>query len=263
MNILDFQQKKLQHEKITMITCYDYTSACLLSQTEVDCLLVGDSVAMTMHGFEDTLSATMEMMVMHTAAVKRGAPKKFIVSDLPFLSYRGSQHAAVAAVHSLMKAGATAVKLEGATGNLKLIRHLVESGVPVMGHLGLTPQFVHALGGYKVQGKTEESAARIKEHAMLLQEAGCFAVVLECVPNAVAEAITKLLMIPTIGIGAGSATDGQVLVYQDLLGLQKTFKPKFVKTFVNGYDQLKIGIDDYIDAVKTGNFPQYEHSYNH
>jgi len=261
MNILDFYRKKAQGEKISMVTCYDYSSACILADTAVDCLLVGDSVAMTMHGYKDTLSATLPMMCMHTAAVSRGAGNKFIVSDLPFLSYRKSLTHSITAVHKLMQAGAHAVKLEGAAGNEKLIRHLTESGVPVMGHLGLTPQSLHMLGGYKIQGKTQESAERMKADALRLQEAGCFSLVLECVPAALAQEITQALSIPTIGIGAGADTDGQVLVFQDMLGMNIDFKPKFVKVFLDGHRHIQQSMNDYADAVKTGAFPQYEHSH--
>ena len=263
MKIHDFYLKKSKQEKICMITCYDYTSAKLLAETDVDCLLVGDSLAMTMHGFKDTLSATMTMMSLHTAAVSRGASNKFIVSDLPFLSYRKSLSESVAAVYELMQAGANAVKLEGAAGNLELIRHLVDSGVPVMGHLGLTPQSVHMLGGYKVQGKTDASSAQLKQDALALQEAGCFSLVFECIPQQVAKEITALLTIPTIGIGAGPDTDGQVLVYQDLLGLNPEFKPRFVKSFAAGTDFVKQGIESYVKAIHQGEFPTHEHSFNH
>ncbi len=261
MNILDFQTKKNQQEKICMVTCYDYSSARILAQTSIDCLLVGDSVAVTMHGYKDTIAATLSMMCFHTAAVARGAGEKFIVSDLPFLSYRKSLSKNVTAAQELMQAGAHAVKLECAAGNDKLIRHLTESGIPVMGHVGLTPQFIHTLGGYRVQGKTDEAAMRLKEDALKLQEAGCFALVLECIPAPLAAEITRSLAIPTIGVGAGAGTDGQVLVYQDLLGLNLDFKPKFVKTFANGFEQIKHGVETYIDAIKSGEFPQHEHCY--
>jgi 3-methyl-2-oxobutanoate hydroxymethyltransferase len=261
MNIFDFYKKKQKKEKISMVTCYDYTSARLLAETSIDCLLVGDSVAMTMHGFKDTLSATLEMMILHIAAVSRGAKGKFIVGDVPFLSCRKSLDQSVSSVQAMMQAGAHAVKIEGATGNIELIRHLTESGVPVMGHLGLTPQFIHVLGGYRVQGKTEKAAAQIKQDALLLQEAGCFGLVLECVPKQLAAEITKSLAIPTIGIGAGDMTDGQVLVLQDLLGLNTDFKPYFVKYFMNGQEQFKNSITEYVHAIQTGEFPQYEHCY--
>ncbi len=261
MNILDFARKKQEQQKITMVTCYDYTSARLLAETAVDCILVGDSAAMTMHGFATTLPASVEMMAAHTAAVARGAPKKMIIGDLPFLSYRQGLHDNINAVRQLMQAGAQAIKLEGATGNIELIRHLVESGVPMLGHLGLTPQSVHALGGYKVQGKTEAAEQKLREDAQALEEAGCVAVVLECIPHALAAEITTALSIPTIGIGAGNQTDGQVLVWQDMLGLNLDFQPKFVKRFVEAGALIQQGIHDYIRAVNTGDFPSHAHHY--
>jgi 3-methyl-2-oxobutanoate hydroxymethyltransferase len=224
---------------------------------------VGDSVAMTMHGYHDTLPATLEMMCWHTAAVTRGVDRsKFIISDMPFLSYRLSLSKNVLAAQTLMQAGANALKLENAQGNLKLIRHLTESGIPIMGHLGLTMQLMHTLGGLKVQGKNLDSAKRMEEDALALQEAGCFAVVLECIPARLANTISQSLSIPTIGIGAGANTDGQILVLQDLLGMNKDFKPKFVKQFVDGASFIKNGIGAYIEQVKTGEFPNHETSYD-
>ncbi|OGT35070.1 MAG: 3-methyl-2-oxobutanoate hydroxymethyltransferase [Gammaproteobacteria bacterium RIFCSPHIGHO2_12_FULL_37_14] len=261
MNIFNFYEMKKNAEKISMVTCYDYTSARILAKTSVNCLLVGDSVAMTMHGYKDTLSATLDMMCFHTKAVSRGAENKFILGDLPFLSYRKSLSKNVSAAQALMQAGANAVKLECASGNLELIKHLTESGIPVMGHIGLTPQCIHVLGGYKVQGKSHESAAQLKEDACRLQEAGCFGLVLECIPALLAQDITQLLSIPTIGIGAGPYTDGQVLVFQDLLGLNMDFKPKFVKRFLDGDEQFIKGIESYIAEIKNGNFPENEHCY--
>jgi 3-methyl-2-oxobutanoate hydroxymethyltransferase len=261
ITINGFQKKKDGGEKITMVTCYDYTSAAIVGKTSIDCILVGDSLAMTMHGFRDTLSATVAMMAMHTAAVSRGAKNKFIIGDLPFLSCRSTLNENMAAVQALMQAGAHAVKLEGASGNAGFIAHLVHSGVPVMGHLGLTPQFVYQLGGYKVQGKTEDSAQRLLDEALSLEAAGCFALVLECVPAPVAEKISKKLKIPTIGIGAGAGADGQVLVFQDLLGLNSEFKPKFVKNFLNGAELFAQAIEDYVRAVKTEEFPAHENSF--
>jgi 3-methyl-2-oxobutanoate hydroxymethyltransferase len=244
-----------------MVTCYDYTSAAILANTAVDCLLVGDSLAMTMHGYNDTIAATIDMMALHTRAVSRGARDKFIVGDLPFLSCRKSLGENIAAVQALMQAGAHAVKLEGVSGNEEFIRHLVHSGVTVMGHIGLTPQFIHQLGGYKVQGKTDDSAKRLAEEALALEAAGCFSLVLECVPSAVATEISQKLQIPTIGIGAGNGTDGQVLVFQDLLGLNTQFKPKFVKNFLNGAELFTGAINDYTQSVKTGEFPGHANSY--
>lgn len=261
MNVLDFYQKKKNAEKITMVTCYDYTSARILTETAIDCLLVGDTLAMIMHGYQDTLSATLELMCLHTQAVSRGAPNKFIVCDMPFLSYRKSFSKSITAAQKLMQSGANALKLECATGNLKFIRHLTESGVPVMGHLGLTPQHKHILGGYKVQGKNSDSAKHIKEDAISLQDAGCFSLVLECIPAQLAQEISERLQIPTIGIGAGPYTDGQVLVYQDLLGMNSDFIPKFVKSFANGKATIMQGIENYIAAVHSGVFPKSEHSY--
>lgn len=256
-----FAQKKHAREKIVMLTCYDYTTAKILNNSVIDALLVGDSLAMTMHGFKDTVMATLTMMQLHTAAVSRGADAKFIISDLPFLSYRKSRSKSVFAAEKLIQAGAQAVKLEGAAGNLALISHLVESGIPVMGHLGLTPQFIHTLGGYKVQGKTVKAAERLKQEALNLQEAGCFAMVLECIPAQLAKEITETLQIATIGIGAGVNTDGQILVLQDALGLNIDFNPRFVRQFLNASQLLGESVNQYAQSVKQNEFPSHEHSY--
>lgn len=261
MNVLQFAKKKITKEKIVILTCYDYSTAKILNNSLLDALLIGDSLAMTMHGFKDTVMATMTMMKLHTAAVCRGAPSKFIISDLPFLSYRQSLSRSMMASQKLIQAGAQAVKLEGAAGNLSLITHLVESGIPVMGHIGLTPQFIHGLGGYKVQGKTPEQAEQLKQDALALEHAGCFAIVLECVPSQLAEEITNSLKIATIGIGAGAETDGQVLVLQDLLGLNLDFKPKFITEFLNGNQLIRDAVDHYSYSVKHKKFPSYEHSF--
>jgi len=261
MNVLDFKAKKARKEKIVMATCYDYTSARLASTTSVDTLLVGDSLAMTMYGEKTTLPATVEWMAQHTVAVVRGAPDKFIVGDMPFLSFRGSLDENVRAAGALMRAGAHAVKLEGVKGNEDLIQHLVESGIPVMGHLGLTPQSVHQLGGFRVQGRAKEQAELILEGAKELEKRGCFAVVLECVPSSLAREITSTIEIPTIGIGAGPDTDGQVLVWQDLLGLNEEFKPKFVRRYLNGAELLRSALDQYAESVRKGAFPSPEEGY--
>jgi len=261
MNILDLAKKKKSGEKISMVTCYDYTSACILAKTTIDCLLVGDSLAMTMHGFESTLSATLEMMCLHTAAVKRGAGDKLVIGDMPFLSYRKSFNDNVTAVQRLMQSGADSIKLENADGNLELIEHLVKSGIPIVGHLGLTPQSVMAFGGYKIQGKTDEAADKIKRDARLLQNAGCSCIVLECVPQSLAKEITDELLIPTIGIGAGKHTSGQVLVYQDLLGFNPDFKAKFVKHYLNGAELITLAMNTFVDEIGAGDFPDNEHSY--
>ncbi len=261
MNILDFAQRKRAQEKISMVTCYDYSSARVLEKTDVDTLLVGDSLAMVMHGYDSTVHATIEMMAMHTQAVRRGAPSKFIVGDIPFLSARRGTQAAMDDVASLMRAGANAVKIEGEAGQLDLMSHIVESGVPVMGHLGLTPQSVEAFGGHKVQGKSEGQAAAIIESARRLEQAGCFALVLECIPQVLATSITEQLSIPTIGIGAGPHTDGQVLVFQDMLGMNPDFKPKFLRHYANANEMITSAINHFHDDVQTGAFPSREESY--
>lgn len=253
--IPDFQSWKAQGQPITMLTCYDYAMARLLARTAVDALLVGDSCAMVIHGFPDTVHATVDMMALHTAAVRRGAPAKLVIADLPFLSYRAGTGRAIEAVDALMKAGANAVKLEGARGNEELITHLVASGVPVMGHLGLTPQSVQVLGGYRTQARTADQAARLIEEALALEDAGCFAVVLECVPVEVAERVTRALRVPTIGIGCGPAVSGQVLVINDLLTMDPDFRPRFVRAYAEIGPQLVEAAQRYCEDVVQGRFP--------
>lgn len=262
MNIIDFQNMKLTKNKITVVTCYDYWSAKIIAETNIDCVLVGDSAAMVMHGYETTVHATVEMMATHTAAVTRGVGKKFLIGDMPFLSYRKNFTEVLNAAEKIMRAGAHAIKLEGADGNLQLIHHLTMSGIPVMGHLGLTPQSVHQLGGMRVQGKTPEAGEIILSEALQLQEAGCFAVVLECVPALLAQKISQALNIPTIGIGAGPHTDGQVLVLHDLLGFNSEFKPKFLKTYLDGHALVKHALNQYNNEVKAINFPAEEHCFS-
>jgi 3-methyl-2-oxobutanoate hydroxymethyltransferase len=261
MNILELNKLKEQKRKITMLTCYDFWSAKILSESPVDILLVGDSGAMVMHGFDDTLPATTELMAAHVAAVKKGAPKKFIVADLPFLAFRSDLATNIRNVQLLMQAGAHAVKLEGYDGNAEFVRHLVQSGVPVMGHLGLTPQSIHALGGYRVQGRGGEPGRKILEQARGLEEAGCFSVVLECVPGALAAEITSTLKIPTIGIGAGPGCDGQVLVLHDMLGFNQGFKPKFLRQYMDGAGLMRKAIEAYCADVTGGEFPGTAETY--
>ena len=261
MNILDFKKRKCARQKISMVTCYDYTTATVLEATDVDTLLVGDSLAMVMHGFDSTVHATIDMMAMHTAAVRRGAPSKFIVGDIPFLSARRGTTEAMDDVAQLMRAGANCVKIEGADGQLDVMTHIVESGVPVMGHLGLTPQSVEAFGGHKVQGRNEGAAAKILAQAKALEDAGVFALVLECVPAALGRVITDTLSIPTIGIGAGPDTDGQVLVLQDMLGMDDAFKPKFLRHFLGGKRAVGEAVNGYHAAVRSGCFPSAEEMY--
>lgn len=262
MNIKDFQKLKQDKSKITMITCYDYTSAQIIEQTQINCVLVGDTLSMLMHGFNDTVHATMEMMVLHTQAVARGLKSKFIVGDLPFMSYRKNQTDTMKNVQALIQAGAHAIKLEGAQGNLATIRHIVDSGVPVMGHIGLTPQHINNLGGFKVQGKTQGAYQQLIQQALDLEQAGCFAVVIECVPSELAKEISETLNIPTIGIGAGPNTDGQVLVWQDLLGLQSTMRPKFLKQYCQAETLFTQSINQYVSEVQAHIYPGAEHAYS-
>lgn len=259
MNILQLKQSKNKNKKVLMITCYDYTAAKIIEETDIDGVLVGDSVAMVMHGYNSTINATLEMMVMHTEAVARGMTTKFIVADLPFLSYRQSLKNTMKAVKKLMQAGAHAVKLEGATGNTETISYIVDSGVPVMGHIGLTPQFIHELGGFKLQGKTEEKANILIEQAKMLEKAGCCAIVLECIPALLAQTITNSVNIPTIGVGAGPYTSGQIIVQQDILGLLNNHHhPKFLKTYLNGFSLHKEAINNFVKEVHSDLYPAIE-----
>ncbi len=262
MNVHDFIKKKQQNQKITMMTCYDYPSARIISETEIDCVLVGDSVAMAVHGHPNTLMATIDMMALHTAAVARGIEKQFIVADMPFLCHKGSRKEIIQNVTRLMQAGAHALKIEGADPDtLETIQYLIDAGVPVMGHIGLTPQALHGLGGMRVQGREQVQQQKLSEQAKALEQAGCFALVVECVPSPLSIQIRQNLQIPCIGIGAGPETDGQVLVWHDLLGIQTEFKPKFLKQFGNCKTGIKIAIQDYVREVNEGLFPSAEHCY--
>ncbi len=259
--ILDFQKKKNLAQKITMITCYDFSFAKLVANSTVDAILVGDSLAQVMHGHTTTLTASTAMMALHTKAVCAGAPDKLVVSDMPFLSTRKNLKHAMDQIEKLMKAGAHAVKIEGASGHLDLIKHIVESGVPVMGHLGLTPQSIHQLGGPKIQGKDQRTADKLKKDSIDLQDAGCFSLVLECIPAVLSGQITKSLQIPTIGIGAGPQTDGQILVLQDMLGMNQQFNPKFLKKYLKGAELIMDALNHYVTDVNDQIFPTKEHSY--
>jgi 3-methyl-2-oxobutanoate hydroxymethyltransferase len=255
LRVQDFRLNKKKKIPISMITCYDYSFAQILNQTNIDCLLVGDSAAMTMHGYSSTLPISLDWMAAHTQAVRRGAPDKFLIGDLPFLSFRKDLKTNMDAVEALMKAGAHAVKIEGAAGNIELIKHIVESGVPVMGHLGLTPQSLHMLGGFRVQARDQKSKEVLLEQASRLENAGCFSLVLECVPESIAKKVSELLDIPAIGIGAGSHVDGQVLVLQDLLGMNPHFKPKFVRAYWNGFSALSEIFNQFDSDIKNRQFP--------
>jgi 3-methyl-2-oxobutanoate hydroxymethyltransferase len=257
-SILDFARAKREEQPIAVLTAYDALMARLLVASEVDAILVGDSVAMVVHGFPSTVHATVEMMSVHTAAVRRGAPTMVVIVDMPFLSVRQGRDAAVRAAGALMQAGATAVKIEGVSGHEDIIAHLVESGIPVMGHLGLTPQSVHQLGGHRLQGRTVEAAERLKAEARTLEKLGAFSLVLECVPAALAAETSAALTIPTIGIGAGADTDGQVLVLADLLGLDAAFRPRFARRYVEGHAVVLGAVNTFVGDVRAARFPARE-----
>lgn len=259
--ITEFSKYKSEQKKISMVTCYDYWSAQIIDESEIDAVLVGDSVAMVMHGFDTTINADVSMLAFHVAAVHRGLKNKFLVADMPFLAHKKSRTFLIESVDQLFKAGAQAVKIEGAGETLNDIEYLVKSGIPVMGHLGLTPQSVHQFGGFKLQGKQNEAALKMLEDAKLLEQAGCFSIVLEMVPSELAKSITETLNIPTIGIGAGQFTSGQILVLQDLLGLTKAFSPKFLRKYLNGYDLIKNALDNFSVDVKQEKFPSKVESY--
>lgn len=260
--VATLQQQKLDGDKITMLTAYDYSTAKLVDECGVNTILVGDSLGMVMLGYEDTLSVTMEDMIHHTAAVTRGAKNALVVGDMPFMSYQTSVYDAVVNAGRLMKEGrCQAVKLEGGAAVCPQIKAITEASIPVVAHIGLTPQSVNAFGGFKVQGKSEADARRLIEEAKAVEEAGAFAIVLECIPAKLAKLITESVSIPTIGIGAGADCDGQVLVYQDMLALFSDFKPKFVKHFANAGEVMKRGFTEYIKEVKEGTFPAAEHTF--
>ena len=261
-SVLTFKNAKLNNEKITMLTAYDYSTAKLIDESGIDSILVGDSLGNVILGYEDTISVTMEDMIHHGAAVSRGAKNALVVIDMPFMSYQTSAYDALVNAGRLMKEGrAGAVKLEGGKTVCPQIEAITHAGIPVMAHLGLTPQSIHAFGGHRVQGKTEEAAKKLLEDAREVEEAGAFAVVLECVPSKLAALITKELTIPTIGIGAGNCCDGQVLVYQDLLGMFSDFTPKFVKKYANVGEIMKEAFKEYKKEVRSGVFPAKEHEY--
>lgn len=258
----DFRTMKNSGDKISMVTAYDYSTARLVDESGIDSILVGDSLGMVMLGYPDTLSVTMEDMIHHCSAVVRGAKNALVICDMPFMSYQTSVYDAVKNAGRLIKEGkAAAVKLEGGTEFAEHIKAIVNASIPVCGHLGMTPQSVNAFGGFKVQGKTVEAAKKLITDALALEQAGAFAIVLECVPAELAEYISKLLSIPTIGIGAGVGCDGQVLVYQDLTGIYNDFTPKFVKRYLNAGEMIKNAFVDYNYEVKHGKFPTAEHSF--
>lgn len=260
--VATLKEKKLAGEKVTMLTAYDYSTAKLMDNAGIEMLLVGDSLGNVILGYENTLSVTMEDMIHHTFAVARGAENAMVVADMPFMSYQTSVYDAVVNAGRLIKEGhAHAVKLEGGKSVCPQIRAITEASIPVVAHIGLTPQSVNAFGGFKVQGKDAENAERLIEEAKAVQKAGAFAVVMECVPAKLAEYITSQVSITTIGIGAGAGCDGQVLVYQDMLGMFPDYKPKFVKKFADVGSIMTQAFSDYIKEVKDGTFPAEEHTF--
>ncbi|HIV69003.1 MAG TPA: 3-methyl-2-oxobutanoate hydroxymethyltransferase [Candidatus Butyricicoccus stercorigallinarum] len=260
--VLTFGQAKKEQKKQTMLTAYDYSTAKLIDEAGVNSILVGDSLGMVCLGYEDTLAVTMEDMIHHTKAVCRGAKNALVVADMPFMSYQTSVYDAVVNAGRLIKeGGAQAVKLEGGATVCEQIRAIVDASIPVCAHIGMTPQSVNAFGGFKVQGKGEQAAQKILDDARRVQEAGAYAVVLECVPAALAKKITEELDIPTIGIGAGPDCDAQVLVYQDMIAMFSDFTPKFAKTFANAGAVMMEGFRSYIKEVEEGTFPAAEHTF--
>ncbi len=261
--VLTIGKKKSEGKKITVLTAYDYTIAKIFNDCGVDIVLVGDSLGNVVLGYEDTLSVTMDDMVRHCGAVARAADKAMVVVDMPFMSYQTSVEDALRNAGRLMQEGrANAVKLEGGTRVCPQIRALVDAGIPVMAHLGLTPQSINAFGGYRVQGKTQNQAAKMLSEALAVQEAGAFSLVLECVPMQLASLITQKLDIPTIGIGSGAGCDGQVLVAQDMLGMTQGSTPKFVKCFAPVGELIKKAACDYIQEVEDGTYPSEEYSFS-
>lgn len=249
-------EMKQRREKIAMLTSYDYSMARIVDAAGVDVILVGDSAANVMAGYETTVPITLDMMIYHARSVARAVRRALVVVDLPFGTYQGNSKVALeSAVRIMKETEADAVKIEGGEEILESVNRILSAGIPVMGHLGLTPQSVNAFGGFKVQGKTEESARALLDNACALEEAGAFAIVLECVPAALAELVTSRVSIPTIGIGAGAACDGQILVYQDMLGMTSGFSPKFARRFAEVGDVMRKGFSDYIEAVGAGAFP--------
>jgi 3-methyl-2-oxobutanoate hydroxymethyltransferase len=256
-----FRQKKVRGDPITMLTAYDYPTALIMDRVGIDSILVGDSLGMVVLGYENTLPVTMEEMLHHCRAVARGANFALLIGDMPFMSFQVSVEDAVRnAGRFLQEAGMDAVKLEGGKERVDAVRAIVGAGIPVMGHLGLTPQSVNQLGGFRAQGKTAAAAKRLYDDALLLQDAGCFSLVLESVPARLAELVSQQLEIPTIGIGAGIGCDGQVLVTHDLLGLLDRFTPKFVRKYADFYTEMEGAFDAYRIDVETGNFPASEHT---
>ena len=263
VTILDLQRKKEKGEKITMLTAYDYPTAMLVDRAGIDIILVGDSLAMVVLGHESTVAVTMDEMIHHCKAVSKGARYPLLVGDMPFLSYQVTVEKAIAnAGRFLKEGGMDVVKLEGGQEMAATVKAIVDAGIPVMGHIGLTPQSISKLGGYKVQGRDVAAARKLLDDAVALEEAGCFAIILEAIPDRVAKLITEQVSIPTIGIGAGRDCDGQVLVLHDMIGLFDRFTPRFVKRYTNIFPQVIEALESYRDEVLAGTFPTDEHSFH-
>lgn len=261
--VKSFQEAKDNNRKISMLTAYDYSMAKIVDVAGIDSVLVGDSLGMVFQGNESTLPVTLDEIIYHTKAVVRGVKNALVVADMPFLSYHVSKEEAVRNAGRMIKeGGAEAVKMEGGTLFSETIKAVVDAQIPVMGHIGLTPQSVNAFGGFKVQGKDEQSAKRIWEDAKLLEEAGVFAITLECIPDKLAQLITKSLRIPTIGIGAGKSCDGQVLVINDMLGMFSDFVPRFIKQYAKLNTEITAAVQDYMAEVREGDFPAGEHTFD-
>lgn len=261
-NIRDFAKAKQEKKPIAMITCYDYAFARMVAETDIDVILVGDSLGNVVAGYDTTLPVTVDQMIYHAGIVRRGAPDMFIVADLPFMSYHVSVEDTMRNCGRIMKeTGANAVKLEGGKDFRHIVESLVKASIPVMGHLGLTPQSIHKLGGYSVQGREEDKRKQLIEDAKILEEAGAFAVVLEMVPESLAQEVSKALAIPTIGIGAGRYCDGQVLVINDMLGMNRGFSPKFLKKYADLFSTVSDAVNSYAHEVKEGKFPTEDHSF--
>lgn len=261
--VTTFQKAKDEGRKISMLTAYDYSTAKLMDEAEINSILVGDSLGNVMLGYEDTLAVTMEDMIHHGKAVRRGVKNALLVIDMPFMSYQPSVYDSVVNAARLVKeAGANAVKLEGGASVCPQIKAIVESSIPVVAHLGLTPQSINAFGGFKAQGRDEETAKKLLDDAKMVEAAGAIALVLECVPTKLAKLITETLKIPTIGIGAGGFCDGQVLVYQDMLGMFSDYTPKFVKRYTNVGEKIKEAVAEYCQEIQDGTFPSKEHEYD-
>jgi len=262
VTITEIKEMKQKQEKIPMLTAYDYATAKMIDEAGVPSILVGDSLGMVMLGYESTIPVTMEEMIHHTKAVVRGAKKALIIGDMPFMTYHTSMSDALHnAARFIQEGGAQAVKLEGGEVVAEKVRRLVGCGIPVMGHIGLTPQSIHQLGGFKVRGKGVEEAKKLLNDACILEEAGAFAIVLECTPAPLSKLITQKLAIPTIGIGAGPDCDGQVQVVSDILGLYTEFVPKHAKQYAGLAGEIKNAVSSYIAEVKSLSFPSMEHSY--